>query len=265
MDPLALIARHGPALLALLCFVEAVGLPLPAALALLGGGAMAYQGKFHAGLAFFAGLGGLVLGDILLYVVGRTTGWYFLGILCRLSANPESCIYQSANTFYQRGRLALLFTKFIPGINTMAAPLAGSLRMPPGQFLLFDLGGATLYAGVYFGAGYLFSDLLGAMAAAMASAGGFLKSLLVGGVIGYVVYRVWLGWKLRADFLDIPRVAPEIAAREMAEGVVLDVRSHGYYGSSAVRVQGSSRLEPNRLNDALVELPEDKKIYLYCT
>lgn len=269
MDVLGLIARHGPLLLALLCFVEAVGVPLPAAIALLGAGALTYQGQLPLLATFAAGLGGLLLGDILLYLVGRYSGWYLLGVLCRLSASPESCIYRSAEAFYRRGRAALLFTKFVPGINTMAAPLAGSLHMRPEQFLLFDFGGALLYAGTYFGLGYAFSDLLGAMVAGMTNASEVVKSALILAFSGYLGYRLWLIRKLRLDFFDIPRVSATDAAQQLQQCpddiVVYDVRSHGYYETSAERIHGSLRLEPNRLAEALHDLPEAKKLYLYCT
>jgi rhodanese-related sulfurtransferase len=45
----------------------------------------------------------------------------------------------------------------------------------------------------------------------------------------------------------------------------VDVRSHGYYDPGATRIQGSIRLEPNKLKETLHELPTDKDIYLYCT
>ena len=61
--------------------------------------------------------------------------------------NPETCILRSAESFYKRGKLTLVIAKFIPGINTMAAPLAGSMKMRFGQFLRLDLAGALLYSG----------------------------------------------------------------------------------------------------------------------
>ena len=269
MDVLALIARHGPLLLGLLCFVEAVGVPLPAAIALMGAGALSHQGRLPVMQSLAAGLGGLLLGDAVLYLVGRFSGWYLLGLLCRLSASPETCIYRAAEAFYRKGRTALIFTKFVPGVNTMAAPLAGSLRMRPEEFFAFDLLGAMLYSGTYFGVGYLFSDLLGAIVAGMSHASEVVKSALIVAFGFYFAYRLWMIRKLRQDFFDIPRVSASDAARHLEQCpddiAVYDVRSHGYYETSAMRIHGSLRLEPNRLIEALHELPEGKKLYLYCT
>ncbi|MFN7923761.1 MAG: hypothetical protein U0Q16_26910 [Bryobacteraceae bacterium] len=268
MDLLNLVARHGPVLLAAICFLEAVGFPIPAAIALIGAGALVHDGRLPAA-TFAAGVGGLLAGDLILYSVGRFSGWYFLGLLCRLSANPEACIFSAANKFYQKGRQALLFTKFIPGINTMAAPLAGSLHMHPAQFLAFDLGGATIYASSYFLAGYLFSNLLEDIVGAMSTAGETIQRVLIGAALAYVGYRAWMARRLRSEFLDIPRVAAQDAAQTFEDSpdqfLVLDVRSHGYYAESAMRIKGAARLEPNRLPETLHELPDSKRIYLYCT
>jgi membrane protein DedA with SNARE-associated domain len=265
---LELIMRHGALFLGAWCFLEAVGLPLPAAFALMAAGALTRQGDLSA-LVFFAGIGALLAGDLLLYALGRLSGWWLLGVLCRLAMNPESCIYNAAHGFYRKGRQALLFAKFLPGVNTMAAPLAGSLQMRPLEFLAFDSAGVLIYAGTYFGLGFLFSGFLKSIAEALVQAGRFVEMLVLGAVIGYLAYRVWMAWRLRSDFFDIPRISAAELARAAAEAqddmVIIDVRSHGYYGEGAERIKGSIRVEPNRLTEALHELPNDKKIYLYCT
>src|SRR2546425_7368735 len=150
---LALIARHGYSLLALVVFLEAVGLPMPAALALLTAGAASAYGKLNPLIVLGISVLSIVLGDSVLFVVGRYTGWTLLGLLCRIAANPEACILRSAESFYKRGRVTLVIAKFIPGINTMAPPLAGSMNMGVAQFLGLDFLGSTLYALVYGGLG----------------------------------------------------------------------------------------------------------------
>src|ERR1035441_4776851 len=189
-DLLSLISHHGYLLRAAVCFAEAVGLPLPAALAVLTAGAVAAYGQLHFPIVFLVGLMAMLCGDIFLYFMGRFSGWALLGVLCRLSANPETCILRSAEYFYRRGKLTLLFAKFIPGINTMSPPLAGSMRMRLGQFLAFDSMGAALYIGAYAAAGYIFSDALRAITRRLHSAG-FAAEVVFGiGLAAYAVYRI---------------------------------------------------------------------------
>lgn len=264
-----LISRHGPLLLAAICFIEAIGLPLPAAIGLLGAGALTRDGQLAFPFALGCGMAGLLAGDLLLFTIGRFSGWYFLGLLCRLTASPESCIYNAAQLFYRRGRIALMLAKFIPGINTMGAPLAGSLQMRFVEFLAYDFAGVVIYTGTWFGLGFAFSHLLEAMVRWIASFGSVMRFVLLGALAVYLLYRGWLAWRLRVSFLDIPRITPADLAQMLAKcpggALIYDVRSHGYYDPGAVRIQGAARLEPNRLAEVLSGLTGPERIYLYCT
>jgi len=266
---LSLISHHGYLILAVVCLAEAVGLPLPAALAVLTAGAVTAYGDLHLYLVIAVGVLAMIAGDVLLYFMGRVSGWALLGFLCRLSANPETCILRSAEYFYRRGKQTLLFAKFIPGINTMSPPLAGSMKMRLGDFLQFDALGAIFYVGAYAIAGYLFSDALRAITRGLRSAG-FAAEVIFGlGLAGYAVYRIWLYRKYR--LLDvIPRIQAEELAQRLASGaaqkmLIADVRSHGYYDADSERIAGSIRIEPNNLVEEIKNLPKDQEIYLYCT
>src|SRR5579862_2974769 len=157
------LAAHGYSIIFVTVFLEAIGLPLPAALALLIAGGASARGALQGSYALGGALLAMIAGDTLMFVMGRYTGWWLLGVLCRISLNPESCILRSADSFYRRGRALLVVAKFIPGINTMAPPLAGCMNMRLTQFLALDLAGAALYSGAYFGAGFLFSGVLAAI------------------------------------------------------------------------------------------------------
>src|SRR3974390_1251801 len=124
-DLLSMMARHGYALTFALLLAEAVGLPFPPAIALVAAGAAVAGHALSGPGVLIAAMVALMIGDIAQFWMGRYAGWALLGFLCRLSINPETCMLRSAESFYKRGKLTLLFAKFIPGVNTMAAPLAG--------------------------------------------------------------------------------------------------------------------------------------------
>ena len=180
--------------------------------------------------------------------MGRFSGWALLGVLCRLSANPETCILRSAEYFYRRGKMTLLFAKFIPGINTMSPPLAGSMRMRLGQFLAFDAMGAAIYIGAYAAVGYIFSDALRAITRGLRSAGFAAEVVLGIGVAAYAIYRIVIYRKYR--LLDVaPRIPAEEVARRLAAAepgtiVIADVRSHGYYDADSQRIADRSASNP---------------------
>jgi membrane protein DedA with SNARE-associated domain len=251
--------RHGAALLFVFCLVEALGLPIPAAAALVTAGAMAGWGKLTFLQAMGAGGLAFLIADLLYFLLGRRTGWWLLSVLCRVTANPDSCILTSAETFHRRGHAVLVGAKFLPGLSAIAAPLAGAMQMPLGEFLALDLLGILLYTGAYLSAGYLFRDALAALLNGMENAGLVLQLLLGAGVGAYAARRGWLAWRLRGH-RNVPKAEPA-----EVDGLVFDVRSHGYYEAGAERIAGSVRLELNRLAAAVANLPEYEKIYLYCT
>jgi len=263
------MAKYGYEGLFLVLFLEAIGIPIPGALALLIAGAACASGNMRLIIALPVSIAAMLAGDTLLYVVGRKTGWHLLGFLCRISVNPETCILRSAESFYRRGRTTLIVAKFIPGINTMAPPLAGSMNMKLLQFLQLDSAGALLYGLAFGGAGFLFSDLLKMIVGGIQAFTSVVAWLIVLGVVAYAAYRVWLYRKHR-----MYRVVPRVSVDELAERlktdiakeiVIADVRSHGYYDAQARRILGSIRLEPNNLQASIKELSKERQIYLYCT
>ena len=263
------IAAHGYLIICLTVFFESVGLPFPAALALIGGGAAVASGSLTAAGVLIPAVLAMLTGDSLLFVAGKHTGWWLLGTLCRISINPDSCILRSAESFYKRGKITLLFAKFIPGVNTMAPPLAGSMKMRYGQFLRLDAIGVSLYVCAYTGIGFLFRDFLAALTRGVQTATHSLEEILLAAAIAYIAYRVGL-YRKNKMYRVVPRVQVQELARRLAAGakgniLLLDVRSHGYYDPNAERIQGSVRLEPNNLMEELKTLPRDKDIYLYCT
>jgi membrane protein DedA with SNARE-associated domain len=269
MNPLlTAISQHGYLLIFLIVFAEAAGLPAPAALALIAGGAAAAAHILNPALVLVVAICAMMLGDSLLFVLGRYTGWALLGFLCRLSLNPETCILRSAESFYKRGRITLVFAKFIPGINTMAPPLAGSMKMKPTQFLQLDFAGTCLYVFAYTGVGYVFRDFVAKITHGLQSASHVVTEVVLVAVVAFAIYRVAQYRRYRILGV-VPRIEVEELAKRLLtaekEIVLVDVRSHGYYDPGAARIAGSIRLEPNQLAEELKTLPKDKDIYVYCT
>ena len=260
------ISQHGYSILFAIVFLEAIGMPVPAAVALLIAGAASASGSLEFPLVAACSVAAMILGDTLMFLLGRYTGWWLLGLLCRLSLNPESCVLSSADSFYRRGRGVLVFGKFVPGLNTMAPPLAGSMNMRLGQFLGLDFAGAALYAGAYLAVGFLFSGALGAITRNYGMLSSGLSWLFIAAVVGYLGFQAWLWIKARR-LPSIPLVSPADAAREFSAGtaVIYDVRSHNYYERNATRVRGSKRLEPHALLHVEQDFPAEKLVYLYCT
>jgi membrane protein DedA with SNARE-associated domain len=266
---LAILVQHGYALIFFTLLAEAAGFPLPAAVALVGAGAGIASHTLFASNVILVAMLALLLGDSAQFWLGRYTGWALLAFLCRLSLNPETCMLRSAESFYKRGKTTLLIAKFVPGINTMAAPLAGSMKMPYGQFLRLDFAGAILYSTTYLLIGYVSRDFLAAVLRGFHAAGRAMEAILIVVVLVYVIYRIAQFKKYR-QYDVVPRVqVQELAARlasdDSSKIQIVDVRSHGYYDRGAERILGSIRIEPNNLEEEIKHLTKEKDIYLYCT
>lgn len=267
-DFVVYLVRYGYHLVFFSVLLEGLGLPIPTAPIMLAAGALCAFGKLSFWSVTSLGVGAMIAGDFVMYWLGRTTGWYILGLLCKISLNPDSCVIRSAETFYRRGRLTLLVSKFLPGINTMAPPLAGTLRMRVSQFLLLDLLASSIYILPFAAIGFLFSQQLSHITQRFSMVNRTLGWLFVALIAAYVIYRAIISWKERT-FQVVPRVtAPQLLERlqREPEGVVIfDVRSHGYHEPDAKRIKGSLRIEPEGVPSMLERLPRDKEIYLYCT
>jgi len=268
-DLLSMTARHGYAWIFFLLLAESIGLPLPAALSLVAAGAGVSSHALSAPGVLTAAVLALLIGDSVQFWLGRYSGWALLGFLCRLSMNPETCILRSAESFYKRGKTTLVFAKFIPGVNTMASPLAGSMKMRFGQFIGLDLAGSLLYSSTYLLLGYVSRDFLAALLNSFHAAQRVMEIAILVVLVLYAIYRSIQFFKYR-KYDIVPRVqvrdlAAKLASDQADRIQIVDVRSHGYYDVGAERIRGSIRIEPNNLEEEIKNLPKDKDIYLYCT
>ena len=273
MDVVSFIAHHGYAVVAIILFLAAVGLPLPTSITLLAAGAAAHQG-IRLEIILPLSWAAMLLGDTLLFVGGRYTGWWLLAGMCRLAMNPEGCIFSSSAYFYRRGARTLLFAKWIPGLAAMAAPLAGSLNMRFGRFLRLDAVGVGIYVVSWVGLGYLFSAFIHEITAWIATLG---HAILFGVVLLAIAYAISiLIFAIKARKYDKIRKISALDLKQRLEQaspnrlvVIADVRSHNYYDPGMQRIKNSIRVEPTRLKEELDALrafmAPECEIYLYCS
>ena len=275
MNLLAILAHHGYAVVAVALFAACCGLPLPISVVLLTAGAMAtHGGPLNLGVVLLCATVAALTGDTLMYLGGRMTGWWLLAGLCKVSMNPEACIFGSARSFYKRGPRTLLFAKFVPGLATVAAPLAGSLNMRLRRFLTLDGMGVAIYCTAWTMTGFVLQGFLRDVIRWIERLGHIAAVALAVVVVLYLCWLV-LGSLRESRFSAIEKVA----AYDLFESIrtathdrlviIADVRSHGYYDPGMQRIKNSIRVEPSRLKEELIALREfmqpECEIYLYCS
>ena len=264
---LALLMQHGYAVVFGVILLENLGLPLPGLVLLLIAGALAGSGQMGVPLIILAGIAGALLGDLVWYALGRWRGRPVLGLLCRLSLNPDTCVGNTERFFLRHGMPTLLVAKFLPGLNTIAPPLMGTLRAGFGRFLAYDAGGAVIFAVVTVGAGYLLGwEMVDRAQAAVSELGVWAGWGFGTFALAYVGWRLAVRLRVRKALREVG-LAPAELRRRQREGekiVVLDVRS-------ALAVREKPRIIPGAIRAGLDELPgivgtlsADQPIVIYC-
>ena len=267
------IAEHGYVVVGLVLFMAAAGLPLPTSIVLLWAGAAARHG-LRLEVVLPLAWGAAVLGDVLLFFGGRYTGWWLLAGMCRVSINPESCIFSSAEYFYRRGAKTLLFAKWVPGLASMAAPLAGSLNMRYWRFLRLDATGVAMYVTTWITLGYTFSGFIRQITGWVQRLGHAVLFVVVLLLTGYAISILVFSVKAR-KYNQIEKISADDLRQRLETldpnrlVVIADVRSHNYYDPGMQRIKNSIRVEPTRLKEELLALREfmapECEIYLYCS
>lgn len=262
---IAFVERHGYALMFLWVLAEQSALPLPSVPLLLAAGALIRTGRLHVLPAVVSCVIAALIADTIWFQLGRHRGRRVLRLLCRVSLEPDSCVRQTENAFVKYGMNSLLVSKFIPGLNAVAAPLAGNSKRSYWQFLLIDSAGASIWSGAYLAAGYVFSEQLETMLAYASRMGSSLLMLVV------ALFALWIGRKFvqRRRFLkqlDVARITPEELRDRLNAGedlFIVDLRSRVPVSRDAI--PGAIRISPEDLTAGGQEIPRDREIILFCS
>src|ERR1017187_765646 len=260
-----LVERHGYALLFFWVLAEQGALPIPSAPLLVAVGALVHAGSLHALAAMACCLAGALAADIVWFSFGRTRGKRVLRFICRVSLEPDSCVRQTENAFIKYGLNTLLSAKFVPGLNAVAAPMAGNSGVGVARFLALDSLGIVMWSGAYLAVGYLFSDQIeDALRYAQRLGSGvvlLLAGLLLGWIFGKFIQRQRFLRKL-----DVARITPEELRDRMVAGeslCIVDLRNT--LDNDWPPIPGAVRLAIENLTNTSSQIPRDREIILYCT
>jgi membrane protein DedA with SNARE-associated domain len=193
---LQFVLKHGYSILFTVLFAHQVGVPLPGPLFLLAAGALAASGKLglvpSVGLAVVA----CVLADWGWYEAGRCRGDKVLHFFHRLTRDPDFHDRRAKAVFARYGVALLVVAKFIPGLDAVTPPLAGTSRTGRLRFFAFDVVGASLYSGVYSVLGYIFSHDLDRAANYAERVGAVLAGIAAGALLIWFVRQLVLRRRL---------------------------------------------------------------------
>jgi membrane protein DedA with SNARE-associated domain/rhodanese-related sulfurtransferase len=247
--------------------VEQLGVPLPAMPVLLAAGALSSQHEISFPLALLAGLAAALLADSSWFFIGRKYGHHVLRILCKLSLEPTVCVRRTQDSFASRRGVTLIFAKFVPGLATLAPPVAGENGMGFGRFLFFDGIGSTLWLGALLAAGRFFGDLLKRDPSLLDWVGRFSGALLVLGILGFFLARLTRRRMVLRN-LVASRLEPEELKRQLDAGepvYIVDLRHPLELLPDPFTLPGAVHFSPDALAARHLEIPRDCDVVLFCT
>jgi len=262
----AILENHGYASVFAAVFIEQMGAPIPAMPILLAAGAFAGLGHYSFAGALSAAFAAAILSDWLWFELGRRRGHAALDFLCRFSLEPDSCVSQTTHSFERHGPATLLFAKFIPGLSTVAPPLAGIARMPLPRFLAYDTAGTLLWSGGGLGAGFLFRNQLERATLLLADFGGWLTAALAAALAAYIAVKFWR--RRQTELSGIVRITPaELHAHlERRDPLtIIDLRSAIQVARSGRKIPGALVMHPADAELHLRATPRGHHLVFYCT
>lgn len=262
------LVQYGYVVLTLWVLAEQIGVPVPAAPILLAAGAVAATGRLSLILSIVLAAGAALTADLSWYHVGRSHGSRALARLCRLSFEPDACVRRSQQFLERHGVRSLLVAKFVPGLNTVAAPLAGTVRISWWRFLLADTVGVIIWVSSLELLGFVFSRQLEMLVAYALRAGTLLLLFAVIGTFSAHLVRKRVRRQRFLDQLRGARITPDELKQKLDKHepvTIIDLRHSLDFLPEPFLIPGAIRIPMEELERRQSEIPRDREVVLYCT
>jgi len=269
---LAFFVHYAYLIIFLWVLVEQMGIPIPSVPVLLTAGTLSATHRVSWLGITVSMLLACIVADTIWFALGRRYGNSVLKLLCRFSFEASTCVSKTEGYFTRRGAVTLLFAKFVPGLSTVAAPIAGQTGMSLPRFLAWDLAGSFIWGEAFILAGRFFGDLAKKSAPFFAWLGHFAIVIFVLMVLGFLAHRIWKQRKflqqvreLRLEPSELKTLLDIAETNHTPPPFIVDLR-HPLDSLPDPRVlPGALRIGPNELRQHSEIIPRDRDVILYCT
>lgn len=269
---LLLFVRHAYAVMFGWVLFEQAGFPVPSVPLMLAAGTMSAAHKVHLAVLLPLVLLACILSDSAWYWLGKRYGTRVLNVLCKFSLEASTCLHRTQGSIARRGAFTLLFAKFVPGLSTMAPPIAGQAGVPYSEFFIYDMLGSLFWAASWLFAGRFFGDVArksSAFFATLVHFAGALVLLMIVGVLAYrYIQRRRFLRELRGLRLEPAQLLAMIddAKREGRQlPFIIDLRHPLDVLTDPLVLPGALRMGPDELKQRREMIPHDRDVVLYCT
>lgn len=140
----------------LILFLGGLGLPIPEEITLLVGGILVNLGIIRLYPTLAVLYGGAIMGDLVLYSIGRKWGHGIITHRQLRKIFSESRLEWVREFFKKHGNKTVFIARFFTGFRVATFLVAGTLEMKPGSFLFFDALAALIIVPLLVSLGYYF-------------------------------------------------------------------------------------------------------------
>jgi membrane protein DedA with SNARE-associated domain/rhodanese-related sulfurtransferase len=246
---------------------EQLGVPIPSAPLLLTAGTLTATHQLRLPFVLAAALVASLIADTTWYVFGKRYGSAMVRLMCRLSFESTACVRKTELYFTKSGPTALLVAKFVPGLGSVAAPIAGQIGMPYSKFLVCDAAGILLWTSTVTLGGRFFGDILKHHPNALSWTAHFFVTIFALLFAGFLVWRM-LRRRAFLRSMRMARLEPTELKKMIDSGepvFIVDLRHPLDYLPDPRTLPGALSLTPDKLVERSDLIPRDQEIVLFCT
>jgi membrane protein DedA with SNARE-associated domain/rhodanese-related sulfurtransferase len=261
-----LLQHYGLLLVFANVLVEQMGFPIPAFPILIVAGALSMIGDLSWQSCLLVSVMACLITDFSWYTAGKRYGKRILGLLCKISLSPDNCVSHTEDTFRRWGPKSLMVSKFIPGFNTIAPPLAGAMGTKLDKFLLFSMLGSVLWAGAGIAIGAIFSKSIDRVLDILSTMG-VTAVLVVAAVLALFMLIKYVERRRFLRSLYMARISVDQLRSMMEEGVdpiIVDARSATAQELEPA-IPGAILYGHVDHAETFANVPRDSEIIVYCS
>ncbi len=170
-------------------FVAGLGLPLPEDIPLLAAGWLVHKGHANLYAMIAVGLVGVLVGDFLLFSMGRRYGIHITEHRFMKRVASPALLQRAEGMFASHGAKIIFVARFMPGLRSVLFVTAGIFRVRPIKFVLIDGSAAIASVPLLIWLGERFGEKIESLAGNVRNA----QFIAVGCLAGAVA--AWCAWE----------------------------------------------------------------------
>ncbi len=261
------LIEHGYLLIFVWVALDQLGLPLPAIPLILAAGALAGTGELTFGWIIVVSVLAAVPIDVCWYLLGRSKGAKVLNLVCSISLEPDFCVRNTEQLFFKLGLSSVIIAKFLPGLQTLAPPMAGLTGMKMSTFVVLDVLGTVIWTCIFGSIGFIFHNELELIASKITELGAVAAYLFLAVVAIYIGVKL-LRRRLFLRSLRMRRLDPIEVNKRMNSDEdihIIDLRHRSDYDQLPQMIPGAVRVPMEAIDQHYQHIPKNADIILYCS